>query len=321
MPGIRVQYFLLPVISAVCRGQRSLRTDGGNSMPKSKDVSEKILEDTDIVNGLVFNGREVIHEDELETIMPVSQLKMDDGLHEQERDVAKRWKRGSIILAVLGLENQSAPEKEIPLRIVSYDGTSYKDQVNRRHSAMRRGEDVVPFYPSITIVLYFGSTHWSGPRNLRSCFDNLPKELEPFIPDYPVHVIEVAFLSPEQIGKLKSDFRYVADYLVQTRTNGKYVPTDGQIVHVDETLKLLGAITGDDRFQESMNTLTGRRQVTMSDVIDSYIAQGREEARKEYEAVLAEKDRAMKAVLAEKDRAMKKMAEELRELKLRYGQA
>lgn len=294
-------------------------------MPQSKDVSEKILEDyndvfADIVNSLVFDGQAVIREDELENMLTVSQLKMDDGLHEQERDTAKRWKRGSIIMAALGMENQSASEAAMPLRVVSYDGAVYKEQVNRRYSAQSGSQDVLPFYPSITIVLYFGTKRWSGPKNLRDCFKSLPKELEPFIPDYPLHVVEIAFLSSEQVGKLKSDFRYVADYLVQTRTSGTYVPTSGQIVHVDETLKLLGAITGDDRFHKSMNGLTmaGKEKITMSDVIDSYIAkgreegrqEGREEARKEYESALAEKDR-----------AMKRMEQELRELKLRYGQA
>ena len=155
----------------------------------------------------------------------------------------------------------------------------------------------------------------------------MPKELETLVPDYPIHIIEVAFLSPEQLGKLKSDFRFVADYLVQTRTNGQYVSMDGQIVHVDEMLKLLGAITGDSRFQDAMNdvALAGREQVTMISVIDSYIAKGREEglaqglaqgraegfadAKKEYEASLAEKDR-----------AMRKMEQELRELRARYEQ-
>ena len=289
-------------------------------MSKSKDVSEKILEDyndvfADIVNNLVFDGLEVIQPDELENAATVSQFKLDDGLHEQERDTAKHWKRGTIIMAAWGLENQSASDPEMPLRVASYDGAVYKDQVNRRHSARKQGQEPNPFYPSITVVLYFGTTRWSGPRDLKSCFSDMPKELESLVPDYPIHIVEVAFLSPEQLGRLKSDFRYIADYLVQTRTSGTYVSTGGQIVHVDETLKLLGAITGDSRFQEAMNdaALAGKERVTMSSVIDSYIArgraEGRAEARKEYEAALAEKDR-----------AMRKMEQELRELRERCAQ-
>ena len=298
-------------------------------MPKSKDVAEKILEDyndvfADIVNNLVFDGHEVIRADELENAATVSQFKLDDGLHEQERDTAKHWKRGTIIMAAWGLENQSASDPEMPLRVAGYDGAVYKDQVNRRHSARKQGQEPNPFYPSITIVLYFGTSRWSGPRDLKSCFTDMPKELETLVPDYPIHIIEVAFLSPEQLGKLKSDFRFVADYLVQTRTNGQYVSMDGQIVHVDETLKLLGAITGDSRFQDAMNdvALAGKEQVTMISVIDSYIAKGREEGLAQGRAEgFAEAKKEYEASLAEKDRAMRKMEQELRELRARYEQA
>ena len=304
-------------------------------MAHSKDITEKILEDhndvfADTVNVLLFGGQEVLQPDELENAMPVSQFRLSDGLHEQERDVVKRWRHGKIVVAAFGFENETAFDPDIPLRIISYDGAVYKEQVNRRISARRQGQKPAPAYPAITLVLYFGLKHWRGPGNLKNCFPNLPEELKPLVPDYPLHIIEIAFLTPEQIGKLKSDFRHVADYLVQIRTTGRYIPTDLRIDHVDETLKLLGAITGDDRFLEAMNdaALAGKEQVTMSNVIDSYIAKGRkegcEETSKKYEAVLAEKDRAMAEkdrAMAEKDRAINNMAQELRELKLRYGLA
>ena len=292
-------------------------------MANEKDVSEKLLENyndvfADILNALLFDGREVVKAEELENAVTVSQVKLLDGLHEQERDTAKYWKHGTIIIAAFGGENQSRPDPAMPLRAVSYDGTFYKDQVNRYNSERKQGQPISPFYPAITVVLYFGKTRWRGPRSLRECFQNLPADLEPFIPDYPIHVIELAFLKPEQVKRLKSDFRFVVDYLVQTRISGKYVPPDDRIVHVDETLKLMGAITGDRRFQDAVNAVSADKKegVSMYSVIDSYIdlgiergrEQGREEARKEYEAALAEKDRTVEA-----------LTRELQELKLRYG--
>ena len=257
-------------------------------MAKGKDVAEKILEDhndvfADIVNNLLFGGEEVIKADELENAIAVSQLRMADGLHEQERDAIKYWKRGAIIIAAIGSENQSWSDPAMPLRLFSYDGAIYKGQVNRYNSERRQNLPLSPFYPVVTIVLYFGTTRWNGPRTLRGCFQNVPAKLEAFIPAYPIHVVEVAFLTPEELGRLKSDFRFVADYLVQTRTTGNYVPSDDRIVHVDETLKLLSAITGDNRFQESMNAFgeNGKENVTMCEVINNYINQGRAEGRAE----------------------------------------
>ena len=62
-----------------------------------KDVSEKILEDyndvfSDIINGLVFKGEQVVKPEELRNSAVHSQYKADDNkLHELERDVTKHW--------------------------------------------------------------------------------------------------------------------------------------------------------------------------------------------------------------------------------------
>lgn len=257
-------------------------------MGKGKDVSEKILEDhnevfADIVNNFLFGGREVVKAEELENAVTVSQLKMADGLHEQERDTAKYWRRGTIIIAAIGFENQSFADLTMPLRSFSYDGSLYKNQVNRYNSERKQNLPLSPFYPAVTLVLYFGKTRWNGPRTLRECFPDMPPELEPFIPHYEIKVVEVAFLTPEEVSKLKSDFRFIADYLVQTRTSGNYVPSDGKIAHVDETLKLLGAITGDNSFQKTMNEFTanGKESMTMCDVVRSIRKEGWVEGREE----------------------------------------
>lgn len=66
-----------------------------------KDIAEKILEDypdvfADIVNGLLFNGEPVIKPEELEDSKIQSAYRAEGGLHELERDVAKRWKKNDI---------------------------------------------------------------------------------------------------------------------------------------------------------------------------------------------------------------------------------
>ena len=51
----------------------------------------------------------------------------------------------------------------------------------------------------------------------------------------------------------KSDFKYVADYFVQSRKKVDYVPAPGTIRHVHEVLQLLEALTGDQRFENAIN--------------------------------------------------------------------
>ena len=194
-------------------------------MPGEKDVTEKILEDyndvfADIANNLLFGGREVISPEELETAQAVSQMKLEDGLHEQERDCVKHWKQGTIILAAIGYENQSTADQVMPLRTVSYDGGVYRTQVNRYNRERRQRVPHAPLYPAVTLVLYYGEKPWSGPRSLRECFPDLHPELEGLIPDYPLHLVEIARLTPEQVKGFKSDFRFIADYLVQMKNGG-----------------------------------------------------------------------------------------------------
>ena len=75
------------------------------------DITEKSLESyddvfSDIINVLLFDGRQLVREDELSDAAPLSAYKDLDGrMHEQERDVAKYWRNGSIRICLYGLEN------------------------------------------------------------------------------------------------------------------------------------------------------------------------------------------------------------------------
>ena len=73
----------------------------------------------------------------------------------------------------------------------------------------------------------------------------------PFVNDYKVNLFEIAFLSREQVNLFQSDFRIVADYFVQKREKGDYIPKPQEFVHVQETLQLLSVMTGDHRFEDA----------------------------------------------------------------------
>ena len=300
-------------------------------MAKEKDITERTLEDyndvfADIVNTVLFKADVVKPEDLYDTGIK-SQLKTANAITEQERDTAKLWKNGTITLSLLGLENQTKIDSSMPLRVFSYDGAAYKEQVNRQISAQRSHNPVTPFYPSVTAVLYFGQTPWNGPRTLEGCFADVPEALRPFIPDYRVPVIEVAFLSPEVVASFRSDFRYVADYLTQLRTTEEYDPPPGRIGHPDETLKLMGAITGDSVFQDMVNSLPQEKkeELTMRTFYEfAHDPRVEERDRKiaEYARTLAENKRSMAEYerrLADKDCRLAEYEREIAELKQRLG--
>ena len=81
----------------------------------------------------------------------------------------------------------------------------------------------------------------------------------------------------------------MSDYLYQMRINKHYVAGDTVIEHVDELLMLMSAMTNDYRFEETINEVKGKENVTMCEVLDRVeaigiekgIAKGREEGIKE----------------------------------------
>ena len=77
----------------------------------------------DIVNVLLFDGKSEVEENELVNTTVHSQYKAEDGkVHEQERDIAKYWKRGGTDIVLYGIENQTKVEKRMPARISGYEG-------------------------------------------------------------------------------------------------------------------------------------------------------------------------------------------------------
>ena len=146
----------------------------------------------DILNVLLFDGKQVVRPEELFDVGLRSQFKADTGReHEQERDVAKYWIRDGKILAMFGLENQTNADYDMPMRIFSYDGSSYKSQLMR--AAKEAQGDAR--YPIITLVLYFGEKHWGEQSvSLKGMF-NGPDALQKYMQNYCVYVFEIARLS------------------------------------------------------------------------------------------------------------------------------
>ena len=208
----------------------------------------------------MFDGEQRVLPEDLVDTSARSQFKADDGvLHEQERDVVKRWKHGKIVIALLGLENQTKPDENMPLRVFSYEGASYKSQ-------LLDGEEN-HFYPVITLVLYFGKQRWEKARSLYEKLE-VPEELRPYVNDFSINVFEISYLSEEQLAMFRSDFGVVAEYFVRSRTDPGYKPKKKVIKHVDAFLKMMKAVTGDHRYEEVRKTVRKGEDITMCEVLD-----------------------------------------------------
>lgn len=271
----------------------------------AKDITEKILADfndvfADIINGVLFDGKQVVSERALENVKDRSQYKFNNIIHEQERDLAKRWIPYKICFALYGLEHETGAEPYMPMRIIGYDGAAYRGQLTKR-------ERDRPNFPVITIVLYFGTKHWDQPRTLYECM-NIQENLKPFVSDYKINVVEVAFLD-DKLDNFHSDFRIIAEYFVNKRRNIEYTPSAQEIQHVDEFLKLLQALTGDDRYFDVLNLLqkeAKKEGVNMCEILDKVenrgIAIGEKRGEKLGREKMADEINQLNAILLKQNR-------------------
>ena len=239
---------------------------------QDKDITQKVLEKyndvfADILNVLLFNGRDVVEESTLTDALPMSMLKIDGRVRSQERDIAKYWRKSKINVALFGLENQTTPNKLMPLRVLGYDGAEYVKQSRKENIDKAK-------YPVITLVLYLGyEKEWNYPKTLFEVLD-IDEDIKPYVNDFKINLFEIAYLDKEKINLFKSDFRILADYLYQMRVNKDYIADETTIEHVEELLTLMSVMTGDNRFEETINDLKGKEKINMCEVLDRVEARG-----------------------------------------------
>ena len=244
---------------------------------QDKDITQKMLEKyndvfADILNVLLFAGRDVVDEYALTDALPMSMLKIDGRVRSQERDIAKYWRKSKINVALFGLENQTIADRLMPLRVFGYDGAEYVKQSRKENSDKAK-------YPVITLVLYLGyEKRWNYPKTLFEVLD-IDEDIKPYVNDFKINLFEIAYLDREKIDSFKSDFRILADYLYQMRVNRDYIADETTIEHVEELLTLMSAMTGDNRFEETINELKGKENVNMCEVLDRVEARGIEKGR------------------------------------------
>lgn len=238
---------------------------------KEKDITEKKLLSyndvfADVINGTFFEGQEIVRSEELTDANPVTQFKDDKNTHrEQIRDVAKLWEKKGVIFSFIGIENQTSLDRDMILRVISYDGATYKNQIGNEH-----------IYPVFTIVIYWGKNEWKAPTTLKERIE-CPTEIIDVVSDYKFKLIDMARLSDEEIDKFRDDFKFIAGILSKKRN---YRPHNLDIKHPEEVLDLLDAVLHDDRFKKIKSEIVRikkeGRDVDMCEFLDELEKRGME---------------------------------------------
>ena len=246
-----------------------------------KDITEKLLTDidevfADIYNNLCFKGENIIKPDDLSNASVTTAFISNDVTRGLISDVSKIYKNSNLTLALLNIENQSTEDSDMPFRIIGYEGAKYNSQLISGSNAR---------YAVATLVLNFNTKkRWSTPKSIKESLKNkYPIELDEYINDYKVNVIDVAFMDKEDIEKLNSDFKAVAKYYYLKRNNIEDFEELGEcnLKYPVQTFATMKALTGDSRFETAYNdyveTHKDDKGVTMEKILDDLINKGRTE--------------------------------------------
>ena len=247
------------------------------------DITEKLLTDidevfADIYNSLCFNGENIIKPDDLSNASVTTAFISNDVTRGLISDVSKIYKNSNLTLALLNIENQSTEDSDMPFRIIGYEGAKYNSQLISG-SDERLGV--------ATLVLNFNTKkRWSTPKSIKESLKNkYPIELDEYINDYKVNVIDVAFMDKEDIEKLNSDFKAVAKYYYLKRNNIEDFEElgDCNLKYPVQTFATMKALTGDSRFETAYNdyveTHKDDKGVTMEKILDDLINKGKSEGK------------------------------------------
>lgn len=233
----------------------------------AKDVREKHLLSLNDVFAAMWNFRSKyqITPDGL-TDAPTEFITLvNEGYVHRYRDILKYYRNEfGLSIAMFGLENQTDQDKTMAVRVMTYDALCYHAQLN----SVRMGEKLIPVF---TQVLYFGyHERWTAPRSLREqC--NLPSELAEQFQNYKIEVIELAWLSDEEIENLTGDLKVAAIFLRQLRMKDKCNWPDIEIEHGSELLDLFTEITGNTVFRQMKRSCAKRKgRLKMNHLLGNY---------------------------------------------------
>ena len=207
--------------------------------------------------------------EELSDASPELVASIKGGMTHKIRDVFKclRDKVG-VNLAFFGLENQTKVEKTMPIRVMTYDALSYTHQLECVKSPQKP-------IPVVTFVLYFGyDKRWSAPHALRECFE-IPEDLEPWFADYPIHIVELAWLSDDVIDALNDDLKTIAQGLRCFRHRDFDAMPQSKTHHTQAVLALLEQITGEPFFGKLKTQYEENEEVDMCEIFEGFREQYR----------------------------------------------
>ena len=219
----------------------------------------------DLVNGVYFQGREIIHPKDLtesnegyaEPWKNDSAGKNRDYL-ERTRDIKMRHQSGTSI-RILAIENQHYVDYSMPFRNMQYDALEYQHQLDeiKRHNEAEgsfssanerlcKVKKTDRLWPVHTLCLYLGEEPWDGPRSLKDMMDfgENTDGMKDYFADYPFRLYCVN--EEQDFSMFHTDIRNVFELLPLRKDKQKLLEKlelDSTYGHMNEdSLELLSIL-------------------------------------------------------------------------------
>lgn len=279
----------------------------------SKDLTLKsYLSDpmryADVYNGSVFGGAQVLDGAQLEEAGAAA-LKAEDGVWlERTSDIVMRQKTAGGLFALWILENQEYVDYSMPVRVLLREALEYDRQVRelmrkndvgakeKGHERITAGEYLYKvrkddrLRPVVTLVIYWGSGSWDGPRNLHELLDfggaesETAGELKRLVPECPLHILDLNEV--RDYSGFQTPLRTVFELYARRTDRGQfmeYVRSHEECRHLDqETYRVIGQMIGSKALQQMKSGREkDKEEQDMCDIIEDLIADGKAEGKVE----------------------------------------
>lgn len=266
----------------------------------------------DLMNGTIFDGKQVLSPDKLELLSTRSGVVYEKNgkkkAVERSGDIRMQGDMGTYSVILAG-ETQNRVHYAMPVRTMLYDALEYTKQVQELEKEHRQKGDILTgdeflsgisrldrIKPVLTTVLYFGDgKEWDGSKSLYEMMNiddeaEDTKKLRKYLPDYRVNIIQAEqFENPEKFQtclrhifkmvQYKKDktqlFQYVQDNREELRKMDR-VETMAAVTLLGEQKRLMRIL--DENEQEEMDMGSALTELIMDGKAEGKI-EGRAEGK------------------------------------------
>lgn len=257
-------------------------------MPKPDTALKSFLADNeifaDLFNTIMF-GKEILNPADLlpadSAYAETAELSKGVEKINKYRDVIRKTSLGAQFI-ILGVENQNKIHYAMPLRVMLYDILGYVTEIKAIEGTkdsekwtvdemMSQMSEDTRLTPIFTIVFYTGEEKWESPHCLYDMLD-IDDKLKPFIPDYPIKVIDVGHENFDFKSESLKDLSYVLQSIYSKEVLGNNAEVSNSM------LSLAGVLTGSQSMYTKYSKSKGGKTV-MCKAMKEMIDEGRKAER------------------------------------------